>query len=148
MMIERRNKRIGVSIGACLIAVWFYVSLIIARPGNVLLFFFIFTFVISLIGGLIAGIFTRGTAGDGTWSGFWSGLLGACSILVYFLSVVIFDTLAGTVNLATGFALYGGIFIAIFVVVLATIGGKISILIKKTLRGDSKKKPGSPQEQE
>ncbi|MBP1928694.1 MFS family permease [Methanolinea mesophila] len=148
MVIERRNKWFGISIGACLIAVWFYITVLMARPGNVLLFFFIFTFIIALIGGLIAGILTQGDGGTGIWSGFWSGLFGACAILVYFLSIVIFDTLAGTVTLATGFALYGGIFIAIFVIMLATIGGKISTVINKTLIGDSTEKPESTQEQE
>ncbi len=148
MMIERRNQLIGISIGACLIAIWFYITVLMAKPGNILLFFFIFIFIISLIGGLIAGILTRGGGGDGIWSGFWSGLFGACAILVYFLSVVILDILAGTVNLATGFALYGGMFIAVFVVILATIGGRISTVIKKTLNKDSKEKPGRLHRQE
>jgi len=136
MVIERRNKTIGIIIGACIIAAGFYVGIVLARPWNVT-FFLLFSFLVSLIGGFISGILTRGPVEDTIRSGFWSGLFGACSILIYFLTIVILDTLAGTVTLATGFALYGGAFIALIVGILAVIGGWISMIAKRALFEDS-----------
>ncbi len=132
METERRNKWIGILIGACIIATGFYIGILSGFFYSLILFF--------LIGGFIAGIFTSRNVREGIWYGLLSGIVGACFIVVPILLILVFVMMDGPADFAIGMLLFLGLIIAFIAIILAPIGAGIGIVAKRVLFEDSNEK--------
>ena len=70
METKRRNKWIGILIGACFIAAGPFVDYFMIYDSFYTVLFF-------LAGGFVAGVFSSGSVIDGIKSGFLSGVIGS-----------------------------------------------------------------------
>ena len=127
MNIERRNKWIGIIIGASLIAAGPFIGYFLMDVAPYAVIFF-------LIGGFIAGIFSSGNVMDGIKSGSMSGLIGSAFIGVIFILSVISSFISGTVGYMTGWAF---MFVRIFTVlsiIIASVGAVLGATVRKIWR--------------
>ena len=138
----KRKTWIGVLIGACLIGVWFYVGILVYRPGNGMIFLSSMA-LISLIGGLFSGAYISQKVWDGIWYGLLSGIAGAFFIMVYPTAVVIYSLIFSPGDEMVGMLLFFGIFGSLGMIVLAAAGGGIGVLAKKTFVIDPKENQGN-----
>lgn len=128
MEIERRNKWIGIIIGACFVAAGPYI-------GYFLLDTFTYSVIFSLIGGFIAGLFSQGDVMDGIYSGLKCGFLGGVFLAVPITAAVISSLLRGPLDFIGGMAILFGLIFVGLAALLASAGAVIGVLVRKmTLR--------------
>jgi peptidoglycan/LPS O-acetylase OafA/YrhL len=137
METERRNKWIGILIGACFIAAGFYIGLLVWVPGYALFFMSVLALVF-LAGGLISGIYSADTLWSGVWSGLLSGIIGALFITAYLVGIAIYSALSFSDGESGGMLLVLGIGIFLGAGVLAAAGGGIGMVMKRALSGNAK----------
>jgi hypothetical protein len=126
----KRNPRIGILIGACLIAAGAYVPLFLGVFYTMVLFF--------LVGGLASGIYSSRTVWDGVWYGLLSGIAGAFLIMIPIVGILISGMIEGQpADFAEGMALFLGIFISLAAIMLAAAGGGIGVAVKRAFFGES-----------
>jgi len=135
MKAGKRNPRIGILIGACIIAAGAYIPLFLGFFYTMVLFF--------LVGGLVSGIYTSRKIWDGVWYGLLSGIAGAFFIMIPIVGLLISNVVNGRpADFVSGMALFVGIFTSLGAIVLAAIGGAIGVMAKKALFKGSKEEQG------
>jgi hypothetical protein len=132
----KRTTRIGILIGAIIIAAGFYIGLLVWVPGYELLFISLLALVF-LAGGFISGIYSSDNVWGGIWNGLLSGIIGAFFIIAYFVSMLIYSLLFFPNGESEGMLLVFGIVLFLGATVLAAAGGGIGTAIKSAFCGTS-----------
>lgn len=144
MEIERRNRWIGIIIGAGLIAGIFYIGVFLLG-----LFFimnaFLFHIIFSLTGGFVAGVFSNANVKDGTQSGAITGFIGSMIIAVSIIWVLVTALMHGTPDFISGMGIPIGLFLNVIAILFASAGGGIGAICKKALFGEGKKGRQQPE---
>ncbi|MBP1928695.1 hypothetical protein J2741_001242 [Methanolinea mesophila] len=135
MEIERRNKWIGILIGACIIAGGAYSTLF----GMIVFYTMVLLFV---FGGFISGVYLSRKMRDGIWFGLLSGIAGGLIVLISILGLLIYDTIRGVPGFAEGMELVIGVYLFLAAIVLATVGGGIGGVARWALLKVSKEGQG------
>ncbi len=133
----KRNPRIGILIGACIIVGGAYSTLFGLSGFYIMVLLFI-------IGGFVPGVFFSRKMWDGIWLGLLSGIAGASLIIILILGSLISDLIHGLpTGFATGMVLLIGVFLSLAAIVLAATGGGVGGLAKWALFKDSKENQGN-----
>ncbi len=131
----KRNRWIGILIGAFIIAAGAYVPLFLGFFYTMVLFF--------LVGGLVSGIYTSRKAWDGVWYGLLSGIIGAFFIMIPIAGLLISNVVNGRpADFVSGMALSVGIFTSLGAIILAAAGGGLGVLAKRAMFKDSEAEQG------
>jgi Fe2+ transport system protein B len=131
MEIERRNKWIGIIIGACFVPIGTWIDYSIQDSIN-------YTVILIIVGGFIAGMLSSGNLKDGIKSGFLSGLIGSVLFAIPFIVMLFIRLQQGTAGEMEGMIFLVGPMIAILAVLFASAGGMIGAICKKALFGEGK----------
>jgi hypothetical protein len=130
METGKRNKWIGILIGAIIIAAGAYIPIFLGFFYTMVLFF--------LAGGLVSGVYISIKVWDGVWYGLLSGIIGAFFIMIPIAGLLISNVVNGRpADFASGMALFLGIFISLAAIVLAAAGGGIGVAVKRAFFGES-----------
>jgi hypothetical protein len=133
MEAERRNRWIGIIIGACFIVTGPIIGYFRLDTATYSIIFF-------LIGGFVAGLFSSGKFKDGIKSGAWSGFLGSVIIAIYIAGIVVISLLRGPLDFVAGMGILFGLVFTALAVLFASAGGGIGAICKKALFGDGKQR--------
>ncbi len=121
METARRNKWIGILIGACFITAGPFIDYFMIYDSFYTVLFF-------LAGGFIAGIFSSGSVIDGIKSGFRSGVIGSAVLDAIFawvlISALIGSLWSGTVDEMAGWAIPIGLILTAAAIILASVGAE------------------------
>jgi peptidoglycan/LPS O-acetylase OafA/YrhL len=137
MEIERRNKWIGIIIGACFVAASF-----------IIIFYFTnlypFYIVSPLIGGFLAGMLSSGNVKDGIKSGAMSGFLGSVILAVPFMMILGIALMEGSAGFVAGMGILFGLVFTALAVLFASAGGGVGAICKKAVLGNRKQDRQEP----
>lgn len=128
METVRRNKWIGIIIGACFIAAGPYIDYFLLETIT-------YSVIFSLIGGVIAGISSHGEIMGGIYSGLICGFLGGVFAAVPIVAAVISSLIKGPLDFIAGMAILFGLSFVALAVLFASAGAAMGVMVRRRIKG-------------